>query len=475
MDKSGIYDIYARISMAPDGSLEKTDRQIGDAEAEAKRRDITVGRILQDPNKSAWRRNVRRPDWEALIERFEAGITDGCIVWNVDRLMRQPRDLERLIDMAESSRGYEVISCFGSYDLTNPDDRFRLRIETAAAEREVSATSRRQKRKIEASRKAGIMPGGLRRFGFQGKGDQAVPEEQVQREREYLAQAVHDHVHDGKTFAQIQIEWREAGLTGSYGREFDGFANIGKILTRPINAGLITHKGVVVARRPDLAIVSEEDHEMICAMRAGRSRGPQRRRMLTNIAQCELCGQGMTGTLLSAGNGRNADGSRRSSPAYRCDRRQGCGQVSILEAPLVEFIGRFVIARLTDPAHAARIAEVEAGMRETEAEVSRLEELVELFDQKLLRGAMTLERYEKATASVERRLLQLREGMEVVPASSPRVPRAVQAIKSAWINGSIDVQREMVRYALGSRRLVVGKTDKRIRNASYYESRIHIV
>ncbi|GGR57314.1 recombinase family protein [Streptomyces roseolus] len=474
MGKSGIYDIYARISMAPDGSLEKTDRQIGDAEAEAKRRALTVGRILQDPNRSAWRRNVRRPGWEELIERFEAGITGGCIVWNVDRLMRQPRDLERLIDMAESSRGYEVVSCFGSYDLTNADDRFRLRIETAAAEREVAATSRRQKRKIEASRKAGNMPGGLRRFGFQGKGDQAVPEEQVQKEREYLARGVREHVHDGKLISEIQDEWREAGLTGTSGQEFDRFSNLGRILTRPINAGLIVHHGVVVARRPDLAIVSEEDHEMICAMRAGRSRGPQRRRLLTNIAHCELCGQGMHGTLLSAGTGRNPDGSRRTSPGYRCDRRRGCGQVSILEAPLVEFVRQFVIARLTDPAHAARIAEVEAGMRETGAEISRLEELVEVFDQKLLKGDMTLERYEKATASVERRLLELQEGMMIVPAS-PKVPSAVKAIEETWRNGSMEARREMVRYALGSRRLVVGKTDKHIRNADYYSSRIHIV
>jgi site-specific DNA recombinase len=52
-------------------------------------------------------------------------------VWHVDRLFRQPRDLERLIDLADA--GFRVISSHGSRDLSNPDDRYILRIEVAHA------------------------------------------------------------------------------------------------------------------------------------------------------------------------------------------------------------------------------------------------------------------------------------------------------------------------------------------------------
>ena len=48
-------------------------------------------------------------------------------VWHVDRLFRQPRDPEKLIDLAD--RGFKVISSHGARDLSDPDDRSILRIE----------------------------------------------------------------------------------------------------------------------------------------------------------------------------------------------------------------------------------------------------------------------------------------------------------------------------------------------------------
>jgi site-specific DNA recombinase len=36
-----------------------------------------------------------------LLEQAQAGRTQGIAVWHVDRLFRQPRDLERLIDLAD--------------------------------------------------------------------------------------------------------------------------------------------------------------------------------------------------------------------------------------------------------------------------------------------------------------------------------------------------------------------------------------
>jgi hypothetical protein len=42
----------------------------------------------------------------------------------VDRLFRQPRDLEQLIDLAD--HGFRLISSHGSRDLSDPDDRYIL-------------------------------------------------------------------------------------------------------------------------------------------------------------------------------------------------------------------------------------------------------------------------------------------------------------------------------------------------------------
>ncbi len=83
-----------------------------------------VGAVLGEELKdglSAWKRTVRRPGWEALLERVESGASDGIVVWHTDRLFRQPRDLEKLIELGE--RSFKVFSAHGERDLADSDDR----------------------------------------------------------------------------------------------------------------------------------------------------------------------------------------------------------------------------------------------------------------------------------------------------------------------------------------------------------------
>jgi site-specific DNA recombinase len=122
-----------------------------------------VGLYLDD-GLSAWKSNVRRKDFETLLERARAGVSQGIAVWHVDRLFRQPRDLERLIDLAD--HGFRVISSHGSRDLSDPDDRFILRIEVAHAARSSEDASRRIRRRQQRYREEGRPVGGPPGFGF---------------------------------------------------------------------------------------------------------------------------------------------------------------------------------------------------------------------------------------------------------------------------------------------------------------------
>jgi hypothetical protein len=56
-----------------------------------------LGLELED-GLSAWKRTVRRPDWERLLARVSSGESDGCVVWHTDRLFGHPRYLETLIE-----------------------------------------------------------------------------------------------------------------------------------------------------------------------------------------------------------------------------------------------------------------------------------------------------------------------------------------------------------------------------------------
>ena len=170
-----VFDSYARLSWNPSTrELEKIETQHGDNEATIARHGGTVGRYLDD-GLSAWKAGVRRKDFEMLLERAQAGLTQGIAVWHVDRLFRQPRDLERLIDLAD--HGFRVISSHGSRDLSDPDDRYILRIEVAHAARSSDDTSRRIKRRHQRYREEGRPVGGPPGFGFERRDRSRQPAE----------------------------------------------------------------------------------------------------------------------------------------------------------------------------------------------------------------------------------------------------------------------------------------------------------
>src|SRR3954468_10063644 len=94
-----VYDSYARLSKAPDtGEYEKIETQFADNRRVIERLGGVLGRELED-GVSGWKRKVRPPGWEALLERVRSGQSNGIVVWHTDRLFRQPRDLEALIDL----------------------------------------------------------------------------------------------------------------------------------------------------------------------------------------------------------------------------------------------------------------------------------------------------------------------------------------------------------------------------------------
>lgn len=160
--------IYCRLSYAPDGSIEKVERQEADCRELAARLgwEVSDAHVFPDNSRSAWQRNRQRPQWDAMLKAIEAGEIDGIIVYHGDRLIRQPFDLEKLISTAES-QGLRIASPSGTRDLDSPDDRFILRIEAAQACRESDNISRRVRRGWKARAAKGLpVGGGKRPYGW---------------------------------------------------------------------------------------------------------------------------------------------------------------------------------------------------------------------------------------------------------------------------------------------------------------------
>src|SRR5262249_5846126 len=138
--------IYCRISHVRDQDQTGVDRQERICRAIAKRLGLVVDavHVFVDNNRSAWQRNRKRKGWDELLEALQSNRVRHVVAYHPDRLMRQPRDLEELLAIADE-RDITLHGEANQRDLSDPDDRYFLRIEVAHACRSSDDTSRRLK------------------------------------------------------------------------------------------------------------------------------------------------------------------------------------------------------------------------------------------------------------------------------------------------------------------------------------------
>ncbi|MFG2899560.1 recombinase family protein [Streptomyces zaomyceticus] len=250
--------IYCRLSYAPDGSLEKVERQEADCRELAQRLGWPVSEthIFPDNSRSAWQKNRKRPQWDRMLSAIEDGEIDAVIVYHGDRLIRQPYDLEKLIGIAES-KSIRVASPSGTRNLDSPDDRFILRIEAAQACRESDNTSRRVLRGHASRRAKGLTTvGGRRPFAFGVQiGTKMKPDRETGDEIELPIFDLNQHCEAEAEGARgaadyllasrnqaATVRWINARHTTTEGNPFDA-KSLRNVLTAPRIAGLIEHDG----------------------------------------------------------------------------------------------------------------------------------------------------------------------------------------------------------------------------------------
>lgn len=174
--------IYCRISKTRDEDQTGVDRQERLCREVAERLglEIIAGYVFVDNNRSAWQRSRKRPGWDALLEAIRAGRVAHVIVYHPDRLMRQPRDLEELLTLSDEHK----ITLHGQAnrrDLSDPDDRFFLRIEVAHACRSSDDTSRRLRDALEdRAREGGAHVSPRRPYGYT-PGEEVIVEAEIVR------------------------------------------------------------------------------------------------------------------------------------------------------------------------------------------------------------------------------------------------------------------------------------------------------
>ena len=309
--------IYARISSDREADGLAIGRQLEDCERLAEERGWRVVERYIDQDVSAYNGRVR-PAYRRLLGDLRTGSIDGVIVYHLDRLHRQPRDLEEFFDVCKTAGVDDLATVTGRINLADPDGQFQARILGAVAKKESDDKSRRIRRKHEELAAAGrLSGGGTRPYGYASDrrtirpGEAAVIRETATR---LLA---------GESVRSICTALNERGERTVTGGEWTQ-QTLRRMLFSARISGQREHRGVIVGPAEWPGILTPADTERIRALfgdPARRTNKTARRYLLARLLRCGRCGA----TLVSR---PTATGTRRyvcaSGPGFG-----GCGRITI--------------------------------------------------------------------------------------------------------------------------------------------------
>lgn len=376
--------VYLRIS----------DDQFGDAKGVARQREDCTAlcavrrwkpEIYEDNDVSAYRKNVVRKDFERMLADLESGEIRGIVAYNLDRLVRRPKDLERLIDIYEEKPNLTFTTLQGDINLTTSDGRAMARVLVTMANKASDDTGRRVKRKqLELAQSGHLVHCGRTPFGWLPDNTTADPKAKAE-----ILKA-HERLLAGDRMHAIREDWEARGVLprkpdgGRYGEEMDYLrrTTLTRILTNPALAGIKMYRGEVVtddSGRPVKPlwepICTPEELDAVLGVLERRRRGwtPSGvSYLLSGIARCGKCMKPMRGQLRRSRPGTKV-------PTYTCHTdgsHGGCGGVGRLAEPVDEMVIELV---LEDQVRQQMMAELPAQPWAGEAELgSVLEEISEL-------------------------------------------------------------------------------------------------
>ncbi|MEU6579579.1 recombinase family protein [Nocardia sp. NPDC046763] len=173
--------IYLRVSLDHTGEGLAVERQREDCLQIAESRGWSVVEIYTDNSVSAFSKVKIRPEYDRMVEDYRAGRFNALVTWDLDRLTRQPRQLEDWIDAAES-QGLRLVTANGEADLQTDGGRMYARIKAAVARAEMERKGARQSRAHIQRAAKGRPPRGVRATGYTLDGEIVPTEADAVRE-----------------------------------------------------------------------------------------------------------------------------------------------------------------------------------------------------------------------------------------------------------------------------------------------------
>ena len=386
--------VYARISSDVTGEGLGVKRQLEDCRKLAKDRGWVVAEEYVDNDISAFTGKAR-PAYERMLSDIQDGHRDGVIVYNLDRLTRQPIELEQFSQVCERAGVRQMATVTTDINLGNDDGLFTARILAAVAAKESSRKSARQKRKARQNAEDGKPGGGnTRPFGY--KDDKVT----IFKSEAKIIRAIVTRFLAGESLRSIAIWLNEKEVPTVTGLEWKTTTLKGMLTSGRI-AGLRTHLGEVVANAVWDAIITPAERRQILAMFESKKvsgRRAPRRYLLSGSLRCGRCGN----KLYSAVRGETRRYVCLAGPDHG-----GCGKLTIVAAPVEEWLAEAVLLRLDTPVMADALSrryaldeQQSSLLTELQDDQAQLKELASLWAQKVITSA----EWASARAPIETRI-----------------------------------------------------------------------
>ncbi|MEH0642836.1 recombinase family protein [Streptomyces scabiei] len=428
-------------------SDDKANDQLGIARQEDDCRDLArrmnwgVVEVIPENDTSAFKRKriqlpdgttalrTVRPGFRRVLDMLANGEADGMIAYDLDRVCRDPRDLEDLIDVVEQRR-VPVTSVSGSLRLANDADITMARVMVAVANKSSRDTARRVARKhqeLAAEGKPG--GGGFRGYGYTTSGLEIVPEEAE------IVKEIARRILDDESLNAIASDLQARGVPTVTGAAWNS-RSVKSVVTKPRVAALRTHRKEVVGDAVWPAILDRDTWEEVCSRLAGRHRNVDLtlQRWLTGVLVCSKCDRRLMGW-----HGNN--GLR-----YWCATpKGGCGGITIKAAIVEGEIERQVLDLLSTPRILERLRSIATTEATDEARQALAEDEAQLKEMAGMyaRREMSLAEYREARQIVEARV---KESRAFITSRAPRVLRRLLAgdVRQGWALLSPADKREVV-------------------------------
>jgi DNA invertase Pin-like site-specific DNA recombinase len=417
-------------------------------------------RVILPNGESEWR--VFRPGYRTALAKLAAGEAEALLGVDLDRVARDNRDMEDLIDVTRM-RKLNVDSLTGSLRFTNggTETEFAMaRVMVTFAQKSSADTAGRVSRARFRDAMAGKFGGGKRPYGFDEDG--LTPRWD---EYEIIREAAREVLLD-VSLNLICHRLDEVGAPTADGAERWHSSTLKAILLRPRNIARIVHQSKaatsvdndkatwldklgVIREAQWPRIFSDEVFQALQATlcnpnrRTNHGGGPTFRWLGSGIYRCGHCGALMEVHAKASQPGRR--------PVYRC-RVNGGGCPTRSVADLDEWVIETLISRLSRddavnllPTDASTGVDREALQVEIKALRQRKLDLGDMFENGEIDRAQFARTSTRLQSKIDSAQQTLNGSLTVSPLAPLVAAQGERGVREAWDRMSLGTRREVVK------------------------------